>query len=79
MVLELPPEIETRLEQLAQHEGTTVVSLLAKAAETLYGDDLRYREIVQERIAQADAGQFMKDAEMKLLWNRLLQPGCAAS
>lgn len=73
MVLELPPEVETCLEQLAQHEGTTVVSLLAKAAESLYGDDLRFREIVQERIARADAGEFMEDAEMQALWDRLLQ------
>ena len=73
MVLELPPEVETRLEQLAQHEGTTVVSLLAKAAESLYGDDLRFREIVQERIARADAGEFMEDAEMQALWDRLLR------
>ncbi len=73
MVIDLTPEVEAHLEQIAQHEGKSVQSLILDAAVHLHHEDLRFQQGVEEGLAQADAGDFVDDTEMQALWQRLLQ------
>ncbi len=72
MVIELPPDIEGRLQQIAEHEGKTVSTLVIESALALHEDHLRYRQGVAEGMAQADAGEFVDEQEMQARWKRLL-------
>jgi predicted transcriptional regulator len=72
MVIELPPEVEARLEEVARHEGKAVSALLLDAAMWRYHDDLRCQERVQQSIAEANSGLFIEEEEMDSGWIKLL-------
>jgi predicted transcriptional regulator len=74
MELHLTPEQEKRLEEIAQHQGVTADVLVAEVARGLLEDDDREREIIRERIAQADAGEFIEEEEMDRRVQAMLQP-----
>jgi len=74
MVIELPPEVEGRLQQIAEHEGKSVSTIVIESALALHEEHLRFHEGVAEGIAQADAGEFVDEQEMKTRWQRLLGP-----
>jgi len=64
MEVHLTPEQETRLAELARHHGVTVDSLLTDVALGLLNEDEREREIIRQRIEQADRGEFIEEEEM---------------
>jgi uncharacterized protein with ACT and thioredoxin-like domain len=64
MELHLTPEQEAQLEEIARHQGVTADALVAEVARGLLEEDDREREIIRERIAQADAGAFIEEEEM---------------
>ena len=64
MEVHLTPEQESRLAELAQHQGVTVDTLLTDAALGLLQDDNAFRSAVHAGLAQANAGQFIEEEEM---------------
>ena len=72
MVIELTPEQEASLEEIARHEGRSVQALMEDLASGFVEDNLRLREGVRRGLAQARAGQFVDEAEMQERWKRLL-------
>ena len=64
MEVHLTPEQESRLAELAQHQGVTVDTLLKDVALGLLDEDDRERETIQRRIEQANRGEFIKEEEM---------------
>jgi predicted transcriptional regulator len=72
MVIELPPDVEGRLQQIAEHEGKSVSTLVIESALALHEDHVRFRQGVAEGLRQADAGEFVDEREMQARWQRLL-------
>ena len=64
MELHLTPEQETRLAELAQHQGVSVDALLTDVALGLLDEDERERRIILQRIEQANRGEFIEEDEM---------------
>jgi hypothetical protein len=64
MVLHLTPEQETRLAELAQHQGVSVDALLTDVALGLLDEDERERRIILQRIEQANRGEFIEEDKM---------------
>ena len=64
MEIHLTPEQEVYLAQMAQHRGTTVENLVTVAALGLLEYDEDFRRALRERLAQADAGNFIEEEEM---------------
>lgn len=64
MEVHLTPEQESRLAELAREQGVTVDALLTDVALGLLDEDEREREIIRQRIAQADRGEFIAEEEM---------------
>jgi len=64
MEVRLTPEQESRLTELARHQGVTVDALLKDAALGLLDEDERERRIILQRIEQANRGEFIEEEEM---------------
>jgi predicted transcriptional regulator len=73
MEVSLTPEQEAQLAEIARHQGLTSDALVAEVALGLLEDDDHEREIVRERLAQADAGIFIEEDEMEARFRALLQ------
>jgi hypothetical protein len=73
MELHLTPEEETRLAEIAQHQGTTADVLLAELARGLLEESDHEREIIRQRIHQADQGIFIEEEEMDARVQAMLQ------
>jgi len=74
MELHLTPEQEKRLEEIAQHQGVTTGALVTEMARGLLEEDAFEREIIRQRIALADAGEFIEEEEMDRRVQAMLQP-----
>jgi predicted transcriptional regulator len=57
MALQLPPELEQRVEDLAQATGREPASVLAELVDTALTDDAALRAEVQAGIAELDRGE----------------------
>jgi hypothetical protein len=64
MELHLTPEQEADLVEIASHQGTTVDALVTDIALGLIEENEHDREIIRQRIAQADRGEFIDQEEM---------------
>jgi hypothetical protein len=64
MELHLTPEQEARLAEIARHQGIAPDDFVSEIALGLIEEDDREREIIRQRIAQADAGIFIEEDEM---------------
>ncbi len=74
MELHLTPEQEARLAEIAQHQGTTVDAFLTDLTLGLLEEDEHEREIIRQRIQQADSGVFIEEEEMDARVRAMLQP-----
>ena len=68
MELHLTPEQEAQLEEIAQHQGVTPGALVTEMARGLLEEDAFEREVIRQRLAQADAGEFIEEEEMDRLY-----------
>jgi hypothetical protein len=73
MELHLTPEQEAHLHQIAQHEGKDPEQLVIDAALNLLQDDARTREIIRERVREADRGVFIEEDEMDARFRRMIR------
>jgi hypothetical protein len=74
MELHLTPEQETQLAEIAQHQGVTVDALVTDIALGLLEENEHEREIIRERLRQADQGIFIEEEEMDARVQAMLQP-----
>jgi predicted transcriptional regulator len=73
MEINLTPEEEAQLSQVASHEGKPVEQLLTEcAAYVLRQNDLFLKE-VDEGIAAADRGDFLNEEEMDAFVDKMLK------
>ena len=68
------PEQEAQLSEIAHHEGTDPVQLVKNATLHLLEEDRRHREIIHQRIAQADRGKFLEEEEMDARFQKMMRP-----
>jgi len=73
MELHFTPEQEARLEEIARHQGVAPDEFVSEIALGLIEEDDREREIIRQRIAQADAGIFIEEEEMDRRVRAMLQ------
>jgi predicted transcriptional regulator len=64
MELHLTPEEENRLEEIAQHQGTTAEAFMLEVVRGLLEESELMREAVREGLRQADLGMFIEQEEM---------------
>lgn len=75
MEIDLTPEQEARLTELARERGTSVGAMVADYALDIVHMEAREREIIQERIEEADRGDFIEEEEMDRRVARMLEAG----
>ena len=73
MEVRLTPEQESRLAELARHQGITVDSLLTAVALGVLQEDDAFRAAVRTGLAQADAGQFIEEEEMDKRFQEMMR------
>jgi predicted transcriptional regulator len=77
MEIALTPEQEARLIQMAEHEGKTpsqfVVDAMLDVDYAADYDNERLREIIRQRVAEADAGVFIEEEEMDARIEQMLR------
>lgn len=73
MEVHFTPEQETRLAQIAAHNGTDAEALVKDAAMRLLHEDTRYRAAVMEGKASADRGEFIEEEEMDARFEEMLR------
>lgn len=73
MEVHLTPEQESRLAELAQHQGVTVNALLTDTALGILDENEAFRKAVQAGLAQADAGQFIEEEEMDRRFDEMMR------
>jgi predicted transcriptional regulator len=77
MTLELTPEQEALIRDLAQQDGKTPAQVLVEAAVWLQGfeEDEDEERIIVERLAEADRGEFLSSEERDERVRKILE-GC---
>jgi predicted transcriptional regulator len=73
MNVDLTPEQEAQLSEIAAHAGIEPARLVRDAALRLIQEDARIRAGVREAIAQADRGEFIEEEEMDARVERMLR------
>lgn len=73
MEIDLTPEQEARLTELARERGTSVGAMVADYALDLLQADDDYIVAVREGLVQADAGDFIEEDEMDVRFAKLMQ------
>lgn len=71
MELRLTPEQEAELQSMAHHEGKTPEDLLFESFHHLL--DRGLREVLEERIRQADRGVLIEEEEMDARIEKMLR------
>jgi hypothetical protein len=74
MQLHLTPEQESQLAEIARHQGITADALLTDIALGLLEENEQEREIIRERVRQANQGVFIEEEEMDARVQAMLQP-----
>ena len=73
MEIHFTPEQESRLAQLASHEGMDPAGLVKNAALELLSRENQFRAAVQEGLAQANRGEFIEEDEMDARFEAMLR------
>jgi predicted transcriptional regulator len=73
MEVHLTNEQEAQLAEIAASAGTDPERLVKEAALRLLEEDIRFRAIVREGIAQADRGEFIEEEEMDARLEQMLR------
>jgi predicted transcriptional regulator len=73
MEVHFTPEQEARLSQIANQAGTDPVRLVKDAALRLLEEDTDFHAAVREGTEQADRGEFIEEAEMKVRLEQILR------
>ena len=73
MDIQFTPEQEAQLTKIATSAGIDPEHLVKEAALRLLEEDARFRAAVREGIAQADRREFIDEAEMDNLLERMLR------
>jgi predicted transcriptional regulator len=73
MEIEMTPEQEAQLAQIAAHLQTDPHQLVIEAALRLIDEDDRFRAGVRKGIEQADQGDLIDEVEMDARVERMLQ------
>jgi predicted transcriptional regulator len=63
--MNVPVQLETRLEALAQNTGRPADTLLCEAIERYAEEEERFLEAMKEGIAAADRGEFVDNEEVR--------------
>ena len=74
MEIQLTPELEAQLADIAKHEGLTTAELIVNAALSLTERDRRIMDGVQRGLAQAARGEFIEEDEMDRRFEKMLNP-----
>ena len=64
MVIELTPEQEACVAEIAKHEGRTVEQIMLDGLQMRLGREAADRESILRGLAQADRGEFIEEEEM---------------
>jgi predicted transcriptional regulator len=64
---------EAQLARMAIKSGTDAPHLVKDAALRLLDEDVRFRAVVREGIAQADRGEFIEEEEMDARFEKMLR------
>ena len=73
MELNFTAEQEAQLAEIAQHQGITADALVTDIALGLLEEDDHEREIIRQRLGQADQGIFIEEEEMDARVEAMLQ------
>jgi predicted transcriptional regulator len=73
MEVQLTPEQEARLAQIASFAGVGPERLVADALLQLIDDDVQFREAVRKGIEQANRGELIDETEMDARFTRTLR------
>jgi predicted transcriptional regulator len=73
MEVHFTPEQESKLAQVASWTGTNAERLVKDAALRLLEEETRFREAVQEGLAQADRGEFIEEEDMDARFEQMLR------
>jgi predicted transcriptional regulator len=73
MEIQMTPEQEAQLAQIAAHLQKDPQQLVIDAALRLIEEDDRFRAAVRKGIEEANRGEFIDEAEMDACVERLLQ------
>jgi predicted transcriptional regulator len=73
MEVQLTPEKEARLHQLAANTGRNPAQVVEEAVDRLLEEDARFREAVRKGFASLDRGDFVDEEEMDARVNRMLR------
>jgi predicted transcriptional regulator len=74
MEIHLTPEQETRLAEIAKHQGVTVDAFVTDIALGLLEEDDYKREMIRRGLHQADQGIFIEEEEMDARVQAMLLP-----
>jgi predicted transcriptional regulator len=73
MEINLTPDEEAQLSQLASHEGKPIEQLLTECAAFMLRENGRFLNEVDEGIAAADRGEFLSEEEMDAFVDDILK------
>ncbi len=73
MEVQFTPEQESRLSQIATHNGKAAEQLVKDAALRILENDARFRAGVRKGIEAADRGEFIEETEMDARIELMLQ------
>ncbi len=73
MEVQVSPEIEVRLAELAAQQGRAPASIVEDALARYLNGERAFLEAVEKGIAAADRGEFIEEAEMDARVDRMLQ------
>lgn len=65
--MNVPAQLESRLEALAQNTGRAADALLCEAIERYADEEEQFLAAIEEGIAEADRGEFIEDGQV-LRW-----------
>lgn len=74
MEVQLTPEQEARLLQIAAETGTNPERLVTEVVERYLDDETRFLAAVERGIAAAERGEFIEEAEMDARVERMFKP-----
>jgi predicted transcriptional regulator len=74
MIIDITPEEEARLKQLAQDEGRSVRQILTETAKWLLQHEAAHEASLKLSLNQADRGEFIDQEEMDARVQKMLQP-----
>jgi predicted transcriptional regulator len=71
--VEMTPEQEATVNEVAALEGLSVAEVLAQTASFVFAEQRRERELIRERVAKANRGEFLNEDEANSRLARILR------